>query len=200
MVAAAKKESEKEQTLGALLAHPLRSRCLTILAERIASPNELSQELGAPLGTVSYHVTTLHKAGAVELVSEAPRRGAVEHYFRAVVQPCLDDEAFARLAPEKRSEFARQAFQLAMADASVALEAGTMGLRWDYHATRVPMVVDEPGWKELGLLFNETLEKVQAIKEACGARLRDGGVSIPVTAFSAFFEVPPPRRRPKEGS
>ena len=63
--------------------HPLRARILEALAGEPRSPNELAVEFGEPLGNVSYHVTVLRKLGMAELVDTAPRRGAVEHYYRA---------------------------------------------------------------------------------------------------------------------
>src|SRR4051812_30598634 len=65
------------------LAHPLRLEILEILKQRDASPSEISEEIGAPLGNVSYHVCQLASFGLVELVRETPRRGAVEHHYRA---------------------------------------------------------------------------------------------------------------------
>ena len=50
------------------LAHPLRIRILAMLADRSASPVQLSGKLDATLGTVAYHVRTLHSLGLVELV------------------------------------------------------------------------------------------------------------------------------------
>ena len=58
------------------LGHPIRVRALTILNERVASPNELARQLGAHLGSVSYHVRILLELGAIELVKTEPRRGA----------------------------------------------------------------------------------------------------------------------------
>src|SRR5215216_8183308 len=58
------------------LSHPLRVRILALLQERTASPRELADWLDAPLGTVSYHVRTLHDCGMIELVRESQVRGA----------------------------------------------------------------------------------------------------------------------------
>src|SRR4051812_15076615 len=58
------------------LAHPLRIRILALLADRSASPVQLSSQLDATLGTVAYHVRTLHSLGLVELVDTRQRRGA----------------------------------------------------------------------------------------------------------------------------
>jgi DNA-binding transcriptional ArsR family regulator len=65
------------------LTHPLRVKALKVLTQRTASPSELSYELEEPLGNVSYHVKTLLEYDCVKLVKTEPRRGAVEHYYRA---------------------------------------------------------------------------------------------------------------------
>ena len=65
------------------LTHDLRVEILEILGERIASPKELAIEVGEGLSQVSYHVKVLRTYECIELVSTKPRRGAVEHYYRA---------------------------------------------------------------------------------------------------------------------
>src|SRR3954471_24787211 len=57
-----------EARIAKALAHPLRARILQRLGERVASPGDLSVELGAPLGVVSYHVRMLRDYDCVELV------------------------------------------------------------------------------------------------------------------------------------
>jgi DNA-binding transcriptional ArsR family regulator len=69
--------------LAKALAHPLRVAALAVLEERTASPSEIAAELGASLGQVSYHVRTLARYGLVTLVETRPKRGALEHYYRA---------------------------------------------------------------------------------------------------------------------
>ena len=81
------------------LAHPLRIRILAMLADRSASPVQLSSQLDATLGTVAYHVRTLHSLGLVELVDTRQRRGATEHYYRAREHPRFPDDAWSGLAP-----------------------------------------------------------------------------------------------------
>src|SRR5438067_13082175 len=65
------------------LAHPLRIHILRILEDRTASPRELADELEAKLPNVSYHVRFLERLGVLKLVDTQPRRGALEHYYRA---------------------------------------------------------------------------------------------------------------------
>jgi DNA-binding transcriptional ArsR family regulator len=88
-----------------VLSHPLRPQILDVLVRRgEASPNEIATELGVPLGTLSYHTRLLRDHGWIELTREVPRRGAVEHFYRAVVQPDarwislkLDEQGWAEL-------------------------------------------------------------------------------------------------------
>lgn len=68
------------------LSHPLRAAILQRLGQRVESPGALAEELGAPLGVVSYHVRMLRDYGMVELVRTEPRRGALQHYYRATVR------------------------------------------------------------------------------------------------------------------
>lgn len=72
-----------DQRLVRALAHPLRVRILEILSERVASPNDLSEELGIELTHVAYHTRTLDRCGCLELVDTAKRRGATEHFYKA---------------------------------------------------------------------------------------------------------------------
>jgi DNA-binding transcriptional ArsR family regulator len=72
-----------DEALIRALASPLRRQILGILAESVASPKEIADRLGLPLPNVSYHVGILRDLGLLELVSETPRRGAIEHHYRA---------------------------------------------------------------------------------------------------------------------
>src|SRR5262249_46938477 len=85
------KNTGVDQRLVKALAHPLRVEILTILNERMASPNELSKELEEGLSQVSYHVKVLKDFECIEMVKTEPRRGAVEHYYRATSRAYLTD-------------------------------------------------------------------------------------------------------------
>ncbi len=111
------------QTAGAVVAHPLRIAALSILAERPASPKELAAELGSPVGNISYHVRELERLGMIELVDEKKRRGAIEHFYRAVQYPMLDVPEWEKLSPAKREVMSVWIVQLMLADAVKALGA-----------------------------------------------------------------------------
>lgn len=70
------------------LNHKVRRRILRHLAEAdgAVSPVAISRQLGIPLGVVSYHVTTLRHCKAVEQTKVEQVRGAVEHFYRTLVE------------------------------------------------------------------------------------------------------------------
>src|SRR3954462_11865534 len=86
-----------EARIAKALAHPLRARILQRLGERVASPGDLAIELGAPLGGVSYHVRMLREYECVELMRTEPRRGALQHFYRATARPRLDADQWGAL-------------------------------------------------------------------------------------------------------
>jgi DNA-binding transcriptional ArsR family regulator len=180
-----------DAALGAIVAHPVRCKLLTIFADRVASPNEVAQQLDMPVGDVSYHVRTLKDAGVIELVDERPVRGSTEHFYRAAIKPLLNDDAYEQMSVEERINIARHAFQFTAADASVSFETGTFGERHDHHVSRVPFAVDEKGWTELGELYRDTLARVLEINADSAARLAERNEDpICGTAFATFFETP----------
>jgi DNA-binding transcriptional ArsR family regulator len=73
------------------LSHPVRVEILEALQGRVASPTELSEEIGASCGVISYHATTLLKCGCLELVHSKGRRGALENFFAATPRSLLGD-------------------------------------------------------------------------------------------------------------
>jgi DNA-binding transcriptional ArsR family regulator len=191
-LSAATKSGKTRPTLAEAVTHPLRSKCLTILADREASPAEIARELGKEVGTVGYHVRALAKADLVEEVRNRQVRGAVEHYYRAVVRPHISVEEEAELAPAERKVFAETALSIFAANASHALETGTLFKRPDHYLTRVPMRVDERGWEDLNVAYAEMLERVFAIQEESAGRLGDqpDDPGIPTISFMTFFEMP----------
>ncbi|MBS1883267.1 MAG: helix-turn-helix domain-containing protein [Actinobacteria bacterium] len=181
-----------DATLGAAVAHPLRCRCLAIFADRVASPAEIARELGLEVSGVGYHVNALAEAGLIEEVRQRPVRGAVEHFYRAVVRPITSTEEEAATDMEKRKSFARTTWSLITANATMALQAGTLVERPDHHLTRLPLRVDEKGWKEMTEAYMELYERVYEIQAASAERLGENPEDPGISALSiqAFFETP----------
>ncbi len=196
MASKTRQQSTVDQSLVKVVAHPVRVQALSILTERPASPKEVAAELNAPVGNVSYHMRELEQVGLIELIDEKKRRGAVEHFYRAIIRPMLDDSQWEKLNPEERQSFSSWIIQLILADASQALRAGTFDARDNRHLTRVPLQVDEEGWRELVAIQAEALQATFEVQAASAERLSaaEDAESFPATASMMCFEMPAKRR------
>jgi DNA-binding transcriptional ArsR family regulator len=179
------------QQLAKALAHPLRVRILTSLQKGISSPNQLAQELGEPLGNVSYHVKTLLEYDCVELVKTEPRRGAVEHFYRATERAFFSDADWAKIPPSARKGISGVILESIGQDATAAMTAGTIDARTDSHISHSPLLLDEKGWTELNTLLMETLNRANEIQEEAASRLADDDAEALSTSLSILhFETP----------
>lgn len=179
------------QQLAKALAHPLRMQILTSLHRGISSPNQLSQELGEPLGNVSYHVKTLLEYDCIELVKTEPRRGAVEHFYRATERAFLSDKDWEQIPASTRQGISGVILESIGADATRALLEDTLEKRTDSHITRTPLVLDDQGFKDLSAVLNEVLERANAIQDEAASRLnKDKGESISTMMAILHFETP----------
>src|SRR5215213_3742543 len=144
-----KRRAGIDERLVKSLTRGLRVEILTILNERIASPNELSKELGEGLSQVSYHVKVLKDYECIELVKTEPRRGAVEHYYRATARAFLTDRDWQQLPDSVRPGLSADLLQIVVDDAVASLEEDTFDRRDDRHMSWTPLTVDETGWGEM---------------------------------------------------
>jgi DNA-binding transcriptional ArsR family regulator len=152
------------------LAHPLRIRILAMLEEQPASPVQLTQKLDATLGTVAYHVRTLHQLGLVELVDTRQRRGATEHYYRAREHPRFTDDAWEALGPVAKQRMLSATLRQIGEYASGSAAAGGFD-RKDAHITRTALRLDEQGWRRLADAIKKWLREVERIEESAQKRL-----------------------------
>jgi DNA-binding transcriptional ArsR family regulator len=174
------------------LSHPMRARILGILDERVASPNEIAEMIEERLPNVSYHVRALLDLGCIELVDTAQRRGAIEHYYRAVTRPFFSDRDWKRLPRSGRQAISDAALRIIWEDVSEALTAGTFESRPDRHLSHNDVVLDDDGWQEVAKLLNGMIGEVQRIAAASAKRLKGAdGEGIPATVVAMQFELPP---------
>jgi DNA-binding transcriptional ArsR family regulator len=193
MVATRTKAKEKTGAAALIkaLGHPLRAQALTILTERTASPNELAKELDEGLSQVSYHVKVLSDLGLIELQDTQPRRGAVEHYYRALERPLLDTPEWERLDPLARQAFSGYIVETLIGDAARAIETSTFDRRDDRHLSRTPLLLDEEGWRETVAAFDGALQVALDAQAASSARMNTSGEpGIQTIAGLLCFEVP----------
>jgi DNA-binding transcriptional ArsR family regulator len=159
-----------DSRLAKALSHPLRPQILDVLTTRgEASPVQIAAELRAPLGTVSYHVRMLKDLECIELVRTVPRRGAVEHYYRALVAPYLDDAQWEQLPLMMRRQLASQTIGQVV---TAAVQAAGRG-GFDFpgtHVDRVTLRLDDQGWSELSEALRGALDEAAAIQRRSDER------------------------------
>jgi len=175
------------------LSHPVRTECLTILAERTASPRELSEILNHDLSNVSYHVRVLQELGLIELISEESVRGAVAHYYRAVERPLASATEWEQLPREVQAAFSAHSWDVLLKCVRTAIERGTFDSRPDRHLTRTPVLLDSEGFARISSLMDGLLEAMFEEGAAAAERMNKSGERpIHAVAGTAFFTMPEP--------
>jgi DNA-binding transcriptional ArsR family regulator len=175
-----------------VISHPVRIEVLRVLHNRVSSPKELAKELGESVSNVSYHFKFLQKEDCIEMLDTEPRRGAIEHYYRAKTPPVYDEESWAKLPKAAREEISALTVRNFVGEAVRALNAGTFDANEDRRLSWMPMELDEQGWRELVERQGEWLEELERIKAAAVERL--AGADTPgkrVVAGVMGFETPP---------
>jgi DNA-binding transcriptional ArsR family regulator len=173
------------------LSHPLRVRILSVLEERTASPVQLAEWLQASLGVVSYHVRTLHRLGLIDLVGETPRRGAVEHHYRAKARPSMAADSWDKAPPVAKQALVGATLQQIHDYARVSAAAGGFD-RADARLSRTHVTVDAKGWEQLTRAFDRLLEQVEKIESQSADRLKKGAANaepLRVGVVGMLFEA-----------
>lgn len=175
----------------AAINHPLRVHLLAILRDKEASPSELAKELGEELGVVNYHARKLEKLGMVEIVRERPVRGSTEHFYKATTRPWWTTEQWARVDPQVKAVATAWGVDRLFKDAAAALKGGTFDSRDERHLSRIPMLLDEVGWKAVNALLDDTLDALLEEQALATARMAASAEDpVPVVVGMMSFETP----------
>jgi DNA-binding transcriptional ArsR family regulator len=188
-----------DDKLARAFGHPVRARALVILGRRTASPKEIAEEIGEPIGKVSYHVRELCEEGLIELVHTDGSRGGVQHFYRACQLPILDVAGMEAQDDAERAVASNMVLSMMMADVSVAFREGTFDARPERMLGRFAARVDERGWRELSELLDETLFRSIEIHNESIARLQEKGeIGMAAALHLLMFEMPDPDAAPAE--
>jgi DNA-binding transcriptional ArsR family regulator len=163
-----------DQRLVRALAHPLRVQILEILTERVASPNRLASELDAGLSHVAYHTRALDEFGCLELVDTAQRRGATEHFYKALPCAFVGNMEWRKVPRSLRSAVTVATLQTFIDKVAVALKAGRMD-RDDTVFTWFPLLLDDEGWEEVNACMKEAVDRAQQAQARSTERLSRAG-------------------------
>ncbi|HEX5608821.1 MAG TPA: winged helix-turn-helix domain-containing protein [Solirubrobacterales bacterium] len=157
------------------IGHPLRIEILQVLNEREASPNEMVDLLGSPLGNIAYHTRVLEKCGCVEVVRTEQRRGAVEHYFRAVPRSYIGHQDWRKVPRSVRGAITATSVQTFFERLTAAYEAGTLDDREDTTLNWMSVAVDQEGRAEVTEILADAAARLQRVHERSIERIADSG-------------------------
>ena len=184
-----------DPTIARALSHPLRVEILERMQDEETSPAILAKKMdGVALGLIAYHVKVLEESGFVELVGTRPRRGAVEHFYRARPAGTLELRGLPR---SLRGSVTASSLQRFIDAAAAALEAGTIDRRDDTVLSCMELGFDQQGWEQAVELGRALVEGYERIHEESRARVAaDGGELTDVVVTVAGFEAADGTGRP----
>jgi DNA-binding transcriptional ArsR family regulator len=140
-----------------------------MLDGRVASPNELARELELPLGRVSYHIRLLNDLGAIELVRTEPRRGALEHFYKAVTSVWFSEGDWAKLPRAARRGILGQNLQQIFTDVTAAADDGGFENPGSV-VVLAPLQLDAAGMDEISGLLREVADRAREISARVAER------------------------------
>lgn len=206
----AKREYEKpsfspRERLMRAMSHPLRYQILTHLNDREWSPNELSDQLAQGLSQVSYHVNVLKGYGLIALTKAEPRRGAVEHFYRATERTIISMDMAKGIPKSGRQVLIGGVLEEVNGDVNESFETGLYDSRDDYHVVRIPMRLDEKGCRAAHDRGDAYIKDMLEVASESAERLAadEDPQSMGVTAVLLVFrsaqaerEKEPPGKKP----
>jgi len=163
-----------------------RVQVLSVLCEKEASPNELSEYLNTALGKVSYHVKVLKDFKLIELVRTEPRRGAVEHFYRAKQRAIFPEALWKNIPQAMRKGITRDVMGDALDDIGAAAAAGTFDAREEFHLSWTPSLLDAKAWSKLMKALIAFVDLVLETQAEASQRLAESGEDGIPTTFALF--------------
>lgn len=178
------------------MSHPFRAQALIVLSQRVASPNELANELDENLERAAYHIRVLRELECIELVDTRPRRGATEHFYRSSEPSVLWGDHWGAVPLPVRESTASYILTTIFTDATASFNAGKFEGHPERHLSRTPMLLDQQGWEDLNALQDESLERTLEIRSESANRIAEGTSSFHVESAQLTFVMATPSDHP----
>jgi hypothetical protein len=191
------KRQAAEQNYAKAMSHGDRAEALRILNERVASTNEIANELGLDVRKLGYHVRKLHEWRFIEIADTRQVRGAIETFYRATDLPIVYSEEWDEIPEERRPGLVGEFTQAIIDNVVRSVDAGVLGSDGDFWIGPIPQVMDREALKELVALYDEYKEKAADIAADYGGRRANGeaGEAVHVVSAVACFPVPAPSKK-----
>ena len=162
---------------------------------REISPKLFHEEFGGgSVPRVAQHFERLAASGWLSLAQTktgGPRRGAVEHFYRATELVIFEDETWAILPASMRAAFSWITFEQLTERVIKAIVTRTFNARSDRHLSWTPVLLDQLGWEHLIAAADVAFRTVLEEQDRASRRLAElGDQGDLVTIAIAVFESP----------
>ena len=165
---------------------------LYVLRDRDASPKELSEEFGIPLANAAYHVQVLRKLKLIKLVKKTPRRGAVEHHYRADEDAFAEDSTWGQTAGLVKDAVTGSLLDDVGDQATKAAAAGAFEAE-GAHLSRTRLALDDAGWAELSKMVSDIEKRARELDKETKKRTRGSKAAGRRDAALALMLFQPPK-------
>ncbi|HEU5253081.1 MAG TPA: winged helix-turn-helix domain-containing protein [Solirubrobacterales bacterium] len=171
----------------AILGNDIRLGIITSLLLGPASVAELAAELEVPVAKVRYHLNRMRDVNLVELYGETSRRGVTENLFTVDPRKNLMEPDEMEGLPRHRfdrpyTRLLKQMFR----EVAEAVEARNFRSRPEHTGVRLPLPLDERGWRESAAIYRQLIDEVLTVREASLNRLEASG-ETPIKALGMIL-------------
>jgi hypothetical protein len=167
----------------------LRVEILERIASAPASPRQIAEATGEPLGRIAYHAAVLRRTGCVRPVDPA---GAESSDCVYEVATLLPSPPRIPLSDSTRGHALASVLRRIVEQGLAALRAGTLGGGVEHTASCETMLLDEQGWRETVEILEEAAKRVAEAKATAAGRLvQSGKPGSAATVALAVFEAAP---------
>ncbi|HEU4737914.1 MAG TPA: TetR/AcrR family transcriptional regulator [Solirubrobacterales bacterium] len=160
--------------------------------EKTATPAEVATEVGDDVGVVRRYLGEMATAGVLDVISDAAG-GEPRYSSRDRLHPLqsISTQQSAMQTEEERKAFTSHVWSKITGEVEQAREAGSFEKRLDRWIVRMPLNLDEEGWRELTVLHDQIFHSSIEIQARSGKRLEDSGEEgFEVRSVQLVFEMP----------
>jgi AcrR family transcriptional regulator/predicted transcriptional regulator len=185
-----KPRSEASDSLLRAESDPRHQSLLIPLAGDLRTVEQIAAEVAWPVATVARAMQQLEAAGVV--VARSPDAHGRTRYQSA--WRLRDTDEWEATPQAEREGMSMEIGRVIRAEVEEAFEAGTFDARPERFLVRVPLYLDDEGWKELDRRLNDALDATREVQEVATRRIREGGDPSGGTfgrVIFVSFEIPP---------
>lgn len=168
---------------------PDTARLITLVSHGPVSVGELIEATAMPRDAVEARLAEMEEAGIIGVVDERARGD--DRGFRTG-WPVVRTEEWNQHDQNEREQISAEIGRVIRDEVEEAFAAGTFDARPDRTLVRLPLWLDEEGWKELSETLDGTLQSCRAIQKRAQDRLREGDADggSPARVLLVSFETP----------